>query len=486
MKFFSLPSCVLLLVLFILPGCYRIIPSKGGGQLSQQPEGRTPNPADVLLPEGYTISLAAQGLNFPTAAALDDAGRLYVIESGYSYGELFLTPKLLRIEPDGRSTLIAEGDKNGPWTGISWHQGNFYIAEGGQLQGGKILRVDPQGSISTLIEGLPSLGDHHTNGPVIKDGYLYFGQGTATNSAVVGQDNADFGWLKRFPQFHDIPCEDIVLMGQNFTTPNLLLSSTAGTVSTGAYVPFGESTSKGQVIRGALPCNGSIMRMPLEGGELELVAWGLRNPYGLALSPEGDLYVTENSYDVRGSRPVWGMGDVLWKIEQGSWYGWPDFGGGIPLEKHEVPGKSDPKPLLERHPQKPPRPVVNLGVHSSSNGFAFSNSAAFGHAGDAFIAQFGDMAPAIGKVWHPVGYKVVKVNTQNGTVEDFVANRGKRGGPASWLGHGGLERPISVSFSPDGNSMYIVDFGIMTMEGKNPSPKQHTGVIWKVTKTTTP
>jgi hypothetical protein len=52
------------------------------------------------------------------------------------------------------------------------------------------LRIDLHGSIMPLVEGLPSLGDHHTDGPVIgPDGFLYFGQGTATNS-VVGEDNA--------------------------------------------------------------------------------------------------------------------------------------------------------------------------------------------------------------------------------------------------------------------------------------------------------
>jgi hypothetical protein len=32
-----------------------------------------------------------------------------------------------------------------------------------------------------------------------------------------------------------------------------------------------------------------------------------------------------NSYDVRGSRSVFGSGDLLWKLEECKWYGWPDF-----------------------------------------------------------------------------------------------------------------------------------------------------------------
>jgi hypothetical protein len=52
---------------------------------------------------------------------------------------------------------------------------------------------------------------------VIRDGYIYFGQGTATNSSVVGEDNKEFGWLLRRKDFHDIPCRDIILNGQNYT-----------------------------------------------------------------------------------------------------------------------------------------------------------------------------------------------------------------------------------------------------------------------------
>jgi glucose/arabinose dehydrogenase len=233
-----------------------------------------------------------------------------------------------------------------------------------------------------------------------------------------------------------------------------------------------------------LPCTGSILRIPPAGGAIELVAWGLRNPFGMAFSDEGKLYVTDNSYDDRGSRPVWGTADVMWEIKTGAWYGWPDFSEGKPLtdEQFKVPGKGTVKPVLQKHPSKPPAPVAVFGVHSSSNGFDFSDSDAFGYKGEAFVAQFGDMAPNVGKVLNPVGFKVIRVNVKNGVVQDFAVNKGSRNGPATWIGNNGLERPVAVKFTPDGSAMYIVDFGIMNMTDKGPMPVQGTGVIWKVSR----
>src|SRR5690606_16979775 len=128
----------------------------------------------------------------------------------------------------------------------------FYIAEGGQLKGGRILRINKKGEIKILIDNLPSFGDHHTNGPIIKDNYIYFSQGVSTNSGVVGIDNYNFGWLKRFPDFHDIPCEDITLTGENFESDNPLAED--GTAVTGAFVPFNTQTKKGELIKGKIPC----------------------------------------------------------------------------------------------------------------------------------------------------------------------------------------------------------------------------------------
>lgn len=478
-KYFSL---IFFANLLVFQSCYRIMPSTGGGQLSDVSIDRVISTSDVLLPEGYKIEVIAKNLTFPTAVTFDEGGSLYAIEAGYSYGEVFLEPKLVKILPNGSTATIYTGQNNGPWNGVNYDDGFFYIAEGGQLEGGRILKVSENGEVRILVDSLPSLGDHHTNGPVIKDGYLYFGQGTATNSGIVGNDNASFGWLYRFQNFHDIPCKDITVNAINSKTKNLLIEASGDKAVTGPFSPYNQKVEQNQVIKGAIPCSGSIMRLPLDSGKLELVAWGLRNPFGLAVAPDGQIYVTDNAYDVRGSRPVWGTGDLLLKLEQGAWYGWPDYNGQIPVTTLEVPGEKDPKKILVNDPGTPPKPVAKLGVHSSSNGISFSTNEEFGFVGQAFIAQFGDMAPGVGKVLSPVGFRVVRVDVNSGIVEDFASNKAKKNGPASWLETGGLERPVSVKFSPDGTALYIVDFGVLTTSKKGSNPLIKTGVIWKITK----
>lgn len=464
-----------------IAGCYSIRPSRGAGQ-TRPITNRQYNVADVLVPGGYKVSVAASNLTFPTGVDFDDAGEVYVVESGYSYGEVWNTPRLIHIERTGQIKEIARGERNGPWNGVTFYAGSFYVAEGGVLEGGRILRIEPDGKVSVIVSNLPSFGDHHSNAPLVgPDGWLYFTQGTASNAGIVGEDNAQFGWLKRKPGFHDIPGQNIELVGRNFTSKNPL-NPKAGRVTTGAFQPFGQATTAGQLVRGQVPCNGAVLRVRPDGGDVQLVAWGFRNPFGLAFTADGRLFATENSYDDRGSRPVWGSPDVLWEVHRGVWYGWPDFAAGLPITHFKPPNHARPEFLLAKHPNTPPRPVAKFPVHASANGFDISRNREFGHEGEAFVALFGDEAPAVGKVLHPVGVQVVRVNLTNGVSDGFAVNRGKQNGPASLLGNGGLERPVAARFSADGLELYIVDFGVMRHDAKGAHPITGTGALWCISR----
>lgn len=478
---------ILVLVLAAgLAGCAGLRPSQGGGQTVFMPP-RQIDRNDIAIAEGYFIEPVATGLNLPVCVTFDDQGQVYVVEAGYSYGELWQTPRLVRVEPTGQTVEIARGGGNGPWTGAVWQKGQFYLAEGGVREGGKILRISGDGRITPLVENLPTRGDHHTNGPVVdKDGTIYFATGTYTNSGVVGPDNAKMGWLPRFPSAHDIPGQDITLAGENYQSSNPLENSAMPpTVTTGAFVPFGTATTKGQVIRGQVPCNGGVFKIKPDGGTVELVAWGLRNPFWMAFNPDGKLYASDNGYDERGSRQVYGSADHLWEIRPGAWYGWPDFDGGRPLDSHyyEQEGKVRPKFLLAKHPGTPPKPVVSFAVHSGSHGFDFCRNPAFAPQGEVFMAQFGDMAAMVGKVLAPVGFKVVRADLKTGVIHDFAVNKGPLNGPASFLKAKGLERPVSVRFNLKGDALYVVDFGVMMVhKGVGAKPVPNTGVLWRITR----
>ena len=486
-------------VLLASASCFGSAPSKGGGQIGEQAAraavGAPASPYDVDVPDGYTVELVADRLTFPTGVAFGPDGTVYVVESGYAYGEVVTTPRLLAIDPragaGARPRELVAGD-HPPWTGIAADERALYVAEGGVEEGGRIVRYDlaggPRGGLGApqvLVDNLPSLGDHHTNGPVVQGEWVYFGQGTATNSGVVGPDNADVGWLTREPTFHDTPCQDIVVTGTPFESDNPLTTD-ADKARTSAYAPFGQTLEAGQTIHGELPCNGAVMRVPARGGKLELVAWGFRNPFGLAFDPDGTLHVTDNGYDVRGSRPIFGAADPLWRVEHGRWYGWPDYAEGRPVTDAAY-SEGDGAPggfMLARHPGEPPRPVAQLPVHASADGLDFSRSETFGHVGEAFVALFGDMAPEAGKVLSPVGFSVVRVDVHTGHVEDFARNRGDATGPASKRGLRGLERPIAARFDASGDALYVVDFGVLRMGDKGPEPKAESGALWRITRST--
>jgi len=143
------------------------------------------------------------GLVYPTAITFDEAGRIYVAEAGYSYGDEIAPARVSVLVSDSEGDLrrkVLTDQLFGPVTDILWHAGRMYVSHRGRIS------VLQNGKIRDLVTGLPSWGDHFNGQMAVgADGKLYFGQGTATNSGVVGLDNFHFGWLAKYPQVHDIP-----------------------------------------------------------------------------------------------------------------------------------------------------------------------------------------------------------------------------------------------------------------------------------------
>lgn len=430
------------------------------------------NPADINLISGYSIEVFAYGLDSPISMMFSEEGDMLVAESGLTSGR----PRVLKLV-NGQFEVLAE-DFRVPILGINYSADVLYISHRGFIT--KILR---DGTRQNIIMGLPSNGDHFNSGVAISpDNKLYFGQGTATNSGVVGNDNE---WVIDFPLVCDYPGDYIMLNGQNFETDNILTEATKREIArTGAFSPYGTANFPYEVKKKYLKASGSILKSNLDGTNLQMIAWGFHNPAFLKFDESGQLFVSNNGYSARGSRPIANAPDDFTIVTSGLWYGWPDFAGGEPvtLPRFRPEGRAQPEFLIKNHPNIPPFSYAIFPTNSNIKGFDYNYNSNFGPYGDVYIAEFGSIEPSIESYTLPfagTGHRVSKIDMRTRTVSTFAIN--KSGFPSSISREGGFERPATVSFGPDG-AMYILDLGLNLRNDPN-TFIPNTGVIWRIIRT---
>lgn len=428
-------------------------------------------PNTLELPPEYKAEVVAKGFTYPTSIAVDSDNRIYVAESGYSYGPKTTVARVLMVD-NGRVSEIARGF-DGPINGLAIKNDTLYVSHRGKITEYNLKSKNRR----DLITELPSLGDHQNNDLLFgKDGDLYFGQGTATNAGVVGHDNFVYGWADKYPKFHDFPSRDFVLQGENYRPLNLGSVNPVDTKITGAYSPYGAATSKGQQVKESFPANGVIHRYNLRTGQLSIYCDGLRNPYGLAMAHDGTMYASNLGYDDRGVRAVKGSPDWIVKLKEGAWYGWPDYAGLTPLTENKFKSKRgvNLNPLIMDPPAVEP-PLTELDSHYSPMKLAFA-PAGF-HNDGLYVAIFGDGQPLTEDLDRQVPTGVLRINPSDGSYSWFVKNKQKL--RAGRLGDG-LRRIIDVKFDQDGESLFILDFGVLEFTDLAPNAIPNTGVLWKI------
>jgi glucose/arabinose dehydrogenase len=464
-------------------------------------------PEAAWVPDGYRVEAVVRDLVYPTSVELDDRGTLYVAEAGYAYGDLVAPARVWRITPAGDMDVACE-DLAGPVNDLLWHAGRLYISHRG-----KVSYLGADGRVVDIVTGLPSYGDHQNNqltaGP---DGKLYVGVGAATNSGVVGLDNVyPFLWLTQTPDVHDISPFPLALTGRSYTTPDALtvlarqgdlvttfsavrriLSSTDPLlVSTGAFQPFGQDDL--EEVASRAKANSTVLRFGPDGEDLEVFAWGLRNPFGLLFGPDGQLYATDAGYDERGSRPIANAPDCVWKVRRGAWYGFPDFAAGEPVTARRFrPTRGSPPELLLEDPPPCERPFLTRPPHTTVCKLEVDRVAEQRGEQRLFMAEFGGGGPVTAAFGEQAGNQVCVVDLAARTCEPFFACRRQALG-ATGSEHTltqGPRHPIDVKMTPDGQALYVVDFGAMAFYPAGAGPVAHpypgSGVLWRVVREDAP
>ncbi len=534
-------------------------------------------PPSINLPQGFTASVFAAGLNAPTGIAfLGNANnfQVFVLESGHGLpsvcndetawpgGEFAtnnpFTPdvlvfnrngKLIRgplgkptpdgggFQPSGPAIDIAfvNGLSGGPLfatdSNQSTHQHN------GNNNSSRISTMNPMtGVVTPFITNLPT-GDHPTEQLAFRgDGWIYWSQGSTTNSGVVGLDNG--GGQNQ----SDIPCQDITL-SQNvfissFGPPEVATSgySPFGVQQPGATIPAFFNSFTGQVRQGV--CDGATLRAQLSNpSNIQAFGWGHRNGYAIRFAPTdhplaGNLLVGEDGPDERGARPSNGAPEVLSIDRQNPdgtpvYHGWPDRYGFLPSSQavfNPVGGPSDdvcPPPfdqatclanlqaanaipiadVLAFPPQQITSPLAIEAANSSFTGIDFVPDAFVigpvqpGAALYSLEGDFGFSAPNATAPAPEVGHevKLINFNQLPGSplalrIQNFARN--STGDQAFVTNINGFNRPTNIRFGPDGCA-YVVDYGAVRDLGSDShfvGPPANgplvqipgTGAVWKI------
>ncbi len=355
-----------------------------GAQLAMVPDR-------AAVPAGFRAVPEAVGIRQPGGLTVDDMGGVYVIEDGN---------RLVRLGPAGGRDLIDQGAAGSQWTGVAASGGLYFVTANSGALGGHLLRIDLNGRSSVLMEGLPS-GDHPVDTPAVgPDGLVYLAVGAVTENGIADRDAP---WRRLSPTAHDIPCQDVHLTGRNATEHG---------ARTGAFVPFGTPTQPGQVIKGQVPCSAAVLRTSENDGQLQLVAWGFRDPRGLAFTAEGRLYLLD--------------GNKLFAVAPGIWYGWPDEGAAT----------AGRPPLLSQFPNPPPKPLVEFAKPTSALALDLAHADLFGGATQAYVAL------EVPKY----GFRIVRVDLRDGSVTDFAEF------PKGTA-------PVGLHFSHSGAALYVLESG---------------------------
>jgi glucose/arabinose dehydrogenase len=410
-------------------------------------------------PRTLELTKVTGGLNFPTGITFDPDGASYVSESGLPFAGAPRGGRILRLDGDEPTVLL--DSLAPPVNGVTHHDGHLYVTVGGSPS--QILRLPVAGGEpEVIVDGLPGPGNYQPSmvafGP---DDKLYFAQGAMTNLGIIGLDALDLGWLGLLHHEPDVPGLEIELRG-GVAVETDDPDHPGQRATTGPFARFGSEHPAGTRMPAQLPCSSAVMRCQPDGSELELVAWGVRNGFGLLFLPDGRLIVTDQGSDDRGSRPIGNAPELLFEIVKGEWYGWPDFIGDVPVtEDRFKPEQGDPPQFILANHDELPRPHAALAeIETHAAACKMDNMP----DGRVLIALFGDEVPMTAPSGPKAGRALAIADPDCWSIERVLVP--------------GLERPIDVRYGPDG-SLHVVDFGHFEPARGSMEATAGSGGVWK-------
>lgn len=329
----------------------------------------------IAVPEGFALAHAGRLPGQPLSITFGPDGRLYalVITDGAQAGSLVALDLATGQVETVQAGLIAPG-------GLAFRPGTeilYYTARTGTMAGGALWSLQPGNAPQLLRDDLPccfTIINGQPNGITFgPDGYLYLAVGALTDHTEAAPN---------LPELYATPTR----------------------------------------------WEGSVLRLPPDGSEVEVVGDGFRDPIDLAFNAEGRLFVTDTGLII-------GVGDRVVRLEEGAQHGWPYWRERGCLECPVIPPDATLVPDWVTLPgDASPRGIV--AYHGAWDGV---------QSGATFPAEYYDNLFVA--LWNGVegAQRIIRVrNLPSGQarVSAFVT---------------GLIRPVDVAVAPDG-TLVVADY----------------------------
>lgn len=362
-----------------------------------------PATAKLQVPDGFEISLFAEGLRSPRIIRVAPNGDVFAAET------IANQIRVLRAgdgESKASTNQIYATGLNRPFGMAFYPRGNpqwLYVADTDS-----VIRF-PYRDGDLKAEGKPEIIVAH----------LPHGSGHSTRDIVFSLDG------KRM--FISVGSASNV--GEGLGSPEGGIAPWQSKNALGA--PWGYETDRA-----------TVLAFDPDGKSREVFATGIRNCVGIAVHPKtGDVWCSTNERDGLGDDLV---PDYVTRVRAGQFFGWPWYYIG----DHEDPRQRDARPDLKG---KVAIPDVLIQSHSAPLGMTFYDGALFpaDYRGDAFVALQGSWNRA-----KRVGQKIVRIKLQDGVptgdYQDFVTGFILNNTDA-------FGRPVGIAVAQDGSLLLSED-----------------------------